>query len=127
MTASTALSTLAQEGNDIATRIAELNGGIANGGLASNDLSDQRDLLLKDLAALTAWTAGLDVHVNLIPYNPIASAPELEGSPDAASHAFEQRQACLTFEPLHLLRDGTGRVAECLGGGHHRTVAVDRP
>lgn len=56
-TASTALSTLAQEVNDIATRIAELNGGIANGGLASNDLSDQRDLLLKDLAALTGAVA----------------------------------------------------------------------
>ena len=34
----------------------------------------------EDLAALLAWSEGLSVHVNLIPYNPIASAPELVGT-----------------------------------------------
>ena len=56
-TASAALSTLAQEVNSLAERIAELNGGIANGGLASNDLADQRDVLLRELAGLTGAIA----------------------------------------------------------------------
>jgi 23S rRNA (adenine2503-C2)-methyltransferase len=42
----------------------------------------------EDLSALVAWTRGLDVHVNLIPYNPISSAPELEGSSSVACQAF---------------------------------------
>ena len=41
-----------------------------------------------DLHALLAWTEGLDVHVNLIPYNPIATAPELVGSSAAVCQAF---------------------------------------
>lgn len=52
-TASVALSTLAQEVNSLAGRIAELNAGIGNGGLAANDLADQRDVLLRQLADLT--------------------------------------------------------------------------
>jgi 23S rRNA (adenine2503-C2)-methyltransferase len=31
----------------------------------------------EDLQALIEWADGLDVHINLIPYNPIADAPEL--------------------------------------------------
>jgi 23S rRNA (adenine2503-C2)-methyltransferase len=31
----------------------------------------------EDASELAAWLDGLDVHVNLIPYNPIASAPHL--------------------------------------------------
>jgi 23S rRNA (adenine2503-C2)-methyltransferase len=34
-----------------------------------------------DARELIAWLAGLDVHVNLIPYNPIAGAPHLAGTP----------------------------------------------
>ena len=34
-----------------------------------------------DAAALADWAAGLDVHINLIPFNPIESAPELRGTP----------------------------------------------
>ena len=41
-----------------------------------------------DLRALLAWTDGLDVHVNLIPYNPIAAAPELVGSAPDVCRAF---------------------------------------
>ncbi|OYW24559.1 MAG: radical SAM protein [Planctomycetales bacterium 12-60-4] len=33
-----------------------------------------------DIATLIDWLTGLDVHVNLIPYNPIAAAPHLKGS-----------------------------------------------
>jgi 23S rRNA (adenine2503-C2)-methyltransferase len=41
-----------------------------------------------DAAALVAWAAGLRVHVNLIPYNPIDGAPHLAGSPRATIEAF---------------------------------------
>jgi len=45
----------------------------------------------EDLAALLAWTSGLNVHVNLIPYNPIASAPELVGTPLVGCRSFAAR------------------------------------
>lgn len=37
---------------------------------------------------LINWCAGLRVHVNLIPYNPIADAPHLAGSDRPAREAF---------------------------------------
>ena len=57
---------------------------------------DADDLLLSDSAsgdtdedaeALIAWTEGLDVHLNLIPFNPADDAP-LQGTP---------RDRCLAF------------------------------
>ncbi|MEW6302535.1 MAG: 23S rRNA (adenine(2503)-C(2))-methyltransferase RlmN [Verrucomicrobiota bacterium] len=42
----------------------------------------------EDLEALARYVEGLRVHINLIPYNPIASAPELEGTPPAEREAF---------------------------------------
>jgi 23S rRNA (adenine2503-C2)-methyltransferase len=39
-------------------------------------------------AALVEWAAGLRVHVNLIPYNPIEGAAHLVGSPRATIEAF---------------------------------------
>jgi 23S rRNA (adenine2503-C2)-methyltransferase len=47
---------------------------------------------LADADELIAWLAGLRVHVNLIPFNPIEDAPHLEGSDRAARVAFG---ACL--------------------------------
>ena len=41
-----------------------------------------------DARELVAWLAGLDVHVNLIPYNPIDGAPQLSGTPRAERDAF---------------------------------------
>jgi 23S rRNA (adenine2503-C2)-methyltransferase len=41
-----------------------------------------------DLAALIDYLAGLPVHVNLIPYNPIDGAPHLTGTPAARREAF---------------------------------------
>ncbi len=41
-----------------------------------------------DLAALLDYLHGLPVHVNLIPYNPIAEAPQLAGTPPAEREAF---------------------------------------
>ena len=46
-----------------------------------NDSSD-------DAQELVTWLAGLDVHVNLIPYNPIDGAPSLVGTDRAARDAF---------------------------------------
>lgn len=45
----------------------------------------------EDLDALVAWTQGLHVHVNLIPYNPIDDAPGLQGSAPQACSAFAAR------------------------------------
>lgn len=45
----------------------------------------------QDIAALIEWTDGLDVHVNLIPYNPIAGAPDLGGSTPLARTEFARR------------------------------------
>ncbi|QDU87171.1 Ribosomal RNA large subunit methyltransferase Cfr [Pirellulimonas nuda] len=42
----------------------------------------------EDAAALLAWCAGLRVHVNLIPYNPVADAPHLAGSDRPTIEAF---------------------------------------
>jgi 23S rRNA (adenine2503-C2)-methyltransferase len=43
---------------------------------------------LQDAQELIAWCAGLRVHVNLIPYNPIDDAPHLSGSDKATREAF---------------------------------------
>lgn len=56
-TASAALGSLADEVNDLAVRIAELNGAIGNGGVTANDLADQRDVLLRELSDLTGAIA----------------------------------------------------------------------
>jgi 23S rRNA (adenine2503-C2)-methyltransferase len=45
---------------------------------------------LEEAAELAEWTRGLLVHVNLIPYNPIADAPHLTGTPRDHRRAFAQ-------------------------------------
>ncbi len=52
-----AISTLANDVNDLAERIAQLNGVIVGGGTAANDLTDQRDLAVRQLADLTGAIA----------------------------------------------------------------------
>lgn len=42
----------------------------------------------EDAQELIAWLEGLNVHVNLIPYNPIEDAPDLVGSDKAGRDAF---------------------------------------
>jgi 23S rRNA (adenine2503-C2)-methyltransferase len=42
----------------------------------------------EDVAALLSWTAGLHVHINLIPYNQIDEAPALRGTSPASAAAF---------------------------------------
>jgi 23S rRNA (adenine2503-C2)-methyltransferase len=44
-----------------------------------------------DAAALTAYLDGLNVHVNLIPFNPIEDAPHLVGSDRQARDTFAAR------------------------------------
>lgn len=44
-----------------------------------------------DATELIEWLSGLRTHVNLIPYNPIAEAPELAGSDRATREAFAAR------------------------------------
>lgn len=55
-TSAAQIGTLAEEANDLATRIAKLNNAIV-GSETPNDLLDQRDLLVKQLSALTGATA----------------------------------------------------------------------
>jgi 23S rRNA (adenine2503-C2)-methyltransferase len=43
-----------------------------------------------DAAQLAAWLTGLKVHVNLIPYNPIASAPDLRTTERPQRDAFAE-------------------------------------
>lgn len=43
-----------------------------------------------DAAELVAWLEGLDVHVNLIPYNPIESAPHLRSTARAERDTFAE-------------------------------------
>ena len=43
---------------------------------------------LEDAAQLVDWLHGLDVHVNLIPYNEIEDAPHLTGTEDAKIRTF---------------------------------------
>jgi 23S rRNA (adenine2503-C2)-methyltransferase len=50
------------------------------------ELNDAAD----DARELAAWLAGLDAHVNLIPYNPIESAPHLRTTERAERDAFAQ-------------------------------------
>lgn len=45
---------------------------------------------LDDAAELISWIDGLDVHINLIPYNAVEDAPQLEASPPAQRQAFAQ-------------------------------------
>jgi 23S rRNA (adenine2503-C2)-methyltransferase len=48
------------------------------------DVNDSAD----DAQALAEWLFGLDVHVNLIPYNPIDDAPQLSATPRTELDAF---------------------------------------
>ena len=51
--------------------------------------------------------------------------PAVVGEQHAATTSFEQYGVEVAFELLHLLRDGGRGVAEPIGGGHDRAVAVD--
>ena len=68
----------------------------------------------EDADALLAWLEGLRVHVNLIPYNPIASAPQLRSSPREVIERFSAR---LRLEGLPTtIRYSLGRDIEAACG-----------
>jgi len=56
---------------------------------------------LSEAEELVAWLEGLDVHVNLIPYNPIEGAPELVGTSRVGIEQFarllKQTRLCVTI------------------------------
>ena len=45
---------------------------------------------VQDAVELAEWLAGLNAHVNLIPYNPIASAPQLRTTERPQRDAFAE-------------------------------------
>jgi 23S rRNA (adenine2503-C2)-methyltransferase len=59
----------------------------------------------EDAEALIAWTEGLDVHLNLIPFNPVDDAP-LRGTP---------RERCLAFGDTLKAAGRTTTVRHSLG------------
>ncbi len=62
---------------------------------------------------LAAWVTGLNVHINLIPFNPIADAPHLAGSSRDVIEAFSDalKQAGLKVTIRHSL--GADIAAAC--------------
>lgn len=66
-----------------------------------------------DARELVEWLAGLRVHVNLIPYNPIADAPHLSSTDRPGRDAFAAilKAACLTTTIRYSL--GTDIAAAC--------------
>lgn len=67
----------------------------------------------EDAAALINWLRGLDVHVNLIPYNEIEDAPHLTGTADAKIRTFasQLKDAGLTTTVRYSL--GSDIAAAC--------------
>jgi 23S rRNA (adenine2503-C2)-methyltransferase len=52
---------------------------------------------LDDASELAAWINGLDVHINLIPYNPIDSAPHLRTTERPQRDAFAEALRSVGF------------------------------
>lgn len=79
----------------------------------------------EDAGELAAWLTGLDVHVNLIPYNPIATAPELRTTerPERDAFAAILRSAGFTTTIRYSL--GADIAAACgqLVQSENRTIA----
>ncbi|HET6248376.1 MAG TPA: 23S rRNA (adenine(2503)-C(2))-methyltransferase RlmN [Tepidisphaeraceae bacterium] len=66
-----------------------------------------------DARELADWLGGLDVHVNLIPYNPIEEAPHLTGSDKAAREAFAQVMKSAGFKTTIRHSLGNDIAAAC--------------
>ena len=71
-----------------------------------NDTDDDRDALIE-------YCRGLDVHLNLIPYNPIANAPWLSPSPPARREAFAAALKAAGFTVTTRFSLGTDIAAAC--------------
>ena len=81
----------------------------------------------KDVEQLIAWLEGLDVHVNLIPYNPIDDAPQLKGTERAARDAFAGRlkQAGLTTTIRYSLGNDIAAACGQLVKKENRAIAAE--
>ena len=81
-----------------------------------------------DARALVDWLAGLRVHVNLIPYNPIDDAPHLAGSDRATREAFGARLKTAGLKTTIRYSLGADVAAACgqLVRRENRGVALDR-
>jgi len=66
-----------------------------------------------DLAALLDWCRGLAVHLNVIPYNPIADAPALRPSPAARQRAFVESLRAAGFTVTTRVSLGRDIAAAC--------------
>jgi 23S rRNA (adenine2503-C2)-methyltransferase len=77
--------------------------------LLLEDLNDSDD----DIQALTAYLRDLPVHINLIPYNPIADAPDLRGTPPARRRAFAEALTSAGFVVTTRYSLGSDIAAAC--------------
>ncbi|MBC8352239.1 MAG: 23S rRNA (adenine(2503)-C(2))-methyltransferase RlmN [Planctomycetes bacterium] len=66
-----------------------------------------------DARELAQWLRGLDVHVNLIPYNPIDDAPQLSGSDNVAIDAFSYTMREAGFKTTVRYSLGNDIAAAC--------------
>jgi 23S rRNA (adenine2503-C2)-methyltransferase len=63
--------------------------------------------------ALIQYLAGLPVHINLIPYNPIASAPDLAGTPEPRRRQFAAALSAAGFKVTIRYSLGADIAAAC--------------
>ena len=88
-------------------------------------LNDSAD----DARELAAWLAGLDAHVNLIPYNPIESAPHLRTTDRAERDAFAEILRAAGFMTTIRYSLGADVAAACgqLVQHENRRIARQNP
>jgi 23S rRNA (adenine2503-C2)-methyltransferase len=67
----------------------------------------------EDIAALTDYLRGIPVHINLIPYNPIADAPHLVGSDKPRREAFSRALKAAGFPVTTRYSLGADIAAAC--------------
>ena len=84
---------------------------------------------LDDARELAAWLAGLDAHVNLIPYNPIESAPHLRTTERAERDAFAEILRAAGFTTTIRYSLGADIAAACgqLVQHENRRIARQNP
>lgn len=91
-------------------------------------LTEKNDSL-EDAEELTTWLHGLDVHVNLIPYNQIEDAPHLTGTEDAKIRTFAAhlKDAGLTTTVRYSLGSDIAAACGQLVRKENRQTAMSQP